>query len=133
MGRASRPRRQRVLHRASRLTSTAWRLGTLRRALRARRSDLLERVALAAGDQRHLCGDTHLFIGSDRRSVPARGGVVVRRLTATTVAATILVAVTGCLTPLRSQPPLAPVPVPASPLVGVYEPGGLGTWSGIAE
>jgi hypothetical protein len=44
-----------------------------------------------------------------------------------------LVAVTGCLTPLTSQPPLTQVPAPASPLVGVYEPGAPGSWSPIAE
>jgi hypothetical protein len=44
-----------------------------------------------------------------------------------------LLAVTGCLTPLTSQQPLTPVPAPASPLVGVYEPGAPGSWSQIAE
>ena len=51
---------------------------------------------------------------------------MVRRFTITAVVAAILLAVTGCLTPLTSQPPqptppkqLAPVPTPASPLVGV--------------
>jgi len=44
-----------------------------------------------------------------------------------------LLAATGCLTPLTSQQPLTPVPTPASPLVGVYEPGAPGSWSGIAE
>jgi mannan endo-1,4-beta-mannosidase len=42
------------------------------------------------------------------------------------------VAATGCLTPLRSQQPLAPAAVPASPLVGVYEPGSPGSWSNVA-
>jgi mannan endo-1,4-beta-mannosidase len=53
----------------------------------------------------------------------------VRGLSATAVVVTVLLAATGCLTPLRSQPPLTPVPVPASPLVGVYEPGVPGSWS----
>jgi hypothetical protein len=44
-----------------------------------------------------------------------------------------LLAATGCLTPLTSQQPLTPVPTPASPLVGVYEPGAPGSWSQIAE
>jgi hypothetical protein len=42
-----------------------------------------------------------------------------------------LLAATGCLTPLTSQPPLTPVPTPANPLVGVYEPGAPGSWSPI--
>jgi mannan endo-1,4-beta-mannosidase len=45
----------------------------------------------------------------------------------------MLLAVTGCLTPLTSQQPLTPVPVPASPLVGVYEPGAASSWSHITE
>ena len=56
-----------------------------------------------------------------------------RRLTVGVVAATVLLAATGCLTPLRSQQPLTPVPTPASPLVGVYEPGSPGSWSEITE
>ncbi|HTX85358.1 MAG TPA: glycosyl hydrolase [Streptosporangiaceae bacterium] len=48
-------------------------------------------------------------------------------------AAVVLLAVTGCLTPLTSQPPLTPVPVPASPLVGVFEPGAPGSWSQITQ
>ena len=48
------------------------------------------------------------------------------------VAAVLLVSV-GCLTPLTSQQPLTPVPAPAHPLVGVYEPGAPGSWSDIAE
>ena len=55
-----------------------------------------------------------------------------RRLTIT-VAAIVLLAVQGCLTPLTSQQSLTPVPVPASPLAGVYEPGAPGSWSNIAE
>ena len=45
----------------------------------------------------------------------------------------VLLASTGCLTPLTSQQPLTPVPTPASPLVGVYEPGAPGGWSQIEE
>ena len=56
-----------------------------------------------------------------------------RRLKVAAVAATVLLAATGCLTPLTSQQPLTPVPTPASPLVGVYEPGAPSTWSGITE
>ena len=56
-----------------------------------------------------------------------------RRLTVAAVAATVLLAAAGCLTPLRSQQPLTPVPTPAGPLVGVYEPGSPGSWSEITE
>jgi Glycosyl hydrolase family 26 len=55
----------------------------------------------------------------------------VRRVTLLAAVATILLAATGCLTPLRSQQPLTPVPVPASPLVGVYQPGAPESWSKI--
>jgi mannan endo-1,4-beta-mannosidase len=56
------------------------------------------------------------------------------RVTAATVAAAALsLAVTGCLTPLTAQQPLTPVPAPASPLVGVYEPGVPGSWSPVAR
>jgi mannan endo-1,4-beta-mannosidase len=58
---------------------------------------------------------------------------VVRRGTVAAVVATISLAATGCLTPLRSQQPLTPVPVPASPLVGVYEPGAPASWSPVRE
>jgi hypothetical protein len=57
----------------------------------------------------------------------------VRRVTVAAIVAAVLLAATGCLTPLRSQQPLTPVPTPASPLVGVYEPGAPGSWSQIAE
>jgi mannan endo-1,4-beta-mannosidase len=57
----------------------------------------------------------------------------VRRLAVAAVAAAVLLAATGCLTPLTSQQPLTPVPTPASPLVGVYEPGTPGSWSPITE
>ncbi len=55
-----------------------------------------------------------------------------RRLTVAAALAAVLLAVTGCLTPLTSQQPLTPVPVPARPLVGVYEPGAPASWSPIA-
>jgi Glycosyl hydrolase family 26 len=57
----------------------------------------------------------------------------VRRVTLVAAVATILVAASGCLTPLTSQQPLTPVPVPASPLVGVYQPGVPESWSKITE
>jgi mannan endo-1,4-beta-mannosidase len=57
----------------------------------------------------------------------------VRTGTAAAVAATVLLAATGCLTPLTSQRPLTPVPAPVRPLVGVYEPGAPGGWSQIAQ
>jgi len=57
----------------------------------------------------------------------------VRRVMVAAAAAVVLLAVTGCLTPLTSQPPLTPVPVPASPLVGVFEPGAPGSWSQITQ
>jgi mannan endo-1,4-beta-mannosidase len=57
----------------------------------------------------------------------------VRRVTIAAILAAVLLAVTGCLTPLTSQQPLTPVPAPANPLVGVYEPGAPGSWSQIAE
>ena len=56
-----------------------------------------------------------------------------RRVTVAAIVAAVLLAATGCLTPLTSQQPLTPVPTPASPLVGVYEPGAPGSWSQIAE
>ena len=56
-----------------------------------------------------------------------------RIVTVAATVAAVLLAVTGCLTPLTSQQPLTPVPAPASPLVGVYEPGVPGSWSGVAE
>lgn len=55
-----------------------------------------------------------------------------RRGAVAAVVTTVLLTATGCLTPLRSQQPLTPVPTPASPLVGVYEPGTPGSWSPIA-
>jgi len=58
---------------------------------------------------------------------------VVRRLTVAAVVATVVLAVTGCLTPLTSPQRLAPVPTPASPLVGVYEAGALGSWSQVTQ
>ena len=56
-----------------------------------------------------------------------------RRIMVAAMVATVLAAAAGCLTPLTSQQPLTPVPVPASPLVGVYEPGVPGSWSKITE
>ena len=58
---------------------------------------------------------------------------MVRRLTVAAVVATVVLAVTGCLTPLTSQQGPAPVPAPVSPLVGVYEPGAPGSWSQITQ
>lgn len=58
---------------------------------------------------------------------------MVRRLTVAAVVATVVLAVTGCLTPLTSPQRLAPVPTPASPLVGVYEAGALGSWSQVTQ
>ena len=70
------------------------------------------------------------------------------------MAVAISLSVTACLTPLRSQQPapsppapsrtapsrhspparpLTPVPAPANPLVGVYEPNALVNWSQVAE
>jgi len=57
----------------------------------------------------------------------------VRRVTIAAIVVAVLLAATGCLTPLTSQQPLTPVPAPANPLVGVYEPGAPGSWSQIAE
>jgi len=59
---------------------------------------------------------------------------VVRRVTLAAVMASVLLGVTGCLTPLTPPTPkqvLTPVPTPATPLVGVYEPGVPGSWSDI--
>jgi mannan endo-1,4-beta-mannosidase len=62
-----------------------------------------------------------------------------RVVVAAAAAVAISLGITGCLTPLTSQhpsaspQPLRPVPVPESPLVGVYEPGAPGSWSPIAE
>jgi mannan endo-1,4-beta-mannosidase len=62
----------------------------------------------------------------------------VRRAALAVTAAAILLGATGCLTPLTSQQPskpvpLRPVPTPAGPLVGVFEPDAPGSWSQIAE
>jgi hypothetical protein len=57
----------------------------------------------------------------------------VRRVTVAAIAGAVLLAATGCLTPLTSQPPLTAVPAPANPLAGVYAPGAPGSWSRIAE
>jgi len=48
----------------------------------------------------------------------------------------IMLAVTGCLTPLTPptpRPRLTPVPSPAHPLVGVFEPDAPNSWSDVAE
>ncbi|HXW43805.1 MAG TPA: glycosyl hydrolase [Streptosporangiaceae bacterium] len=52
---------------------------------------------------------------------------------AAAAAATLLLAVAGCLTPLTAQPARRPVPVPARPMVGVFEPDAPGSWSQVAE
>jgi ketosteroid isomerase-like protein len=57
----------------------------------------------------------------------------VRMVTVAALVAAVMLAVAGCLTPLTSQQPLTPVPAPASPLVGVYEPGVPGSWSPVAH
>jgi hypothetical protein len=54
-------------------------------------------------------------------------------VTVAAIAGAVLLAVTGCLTPLREPVPLTPVPAPVSPLVGVYEPGSPNSWTHIAE
>lgn len=56
-----------------------------------------------------------------------------RRVTIAAIVPAVLLAATGCLTPLTSQQPLTPVPTPTNPLVGVYEPGAPGSWSHCAE
>ena len=58
-----------------------------------------------------------------------------RMVTVAAMVAAVLLAVTtaGCLTPLTSREPLRPVPVPARPLVGVYEPSATGSWSDVAR
>ena len=58
-----------------------------------------------------------------------------RMVTVAAMAAVLLLASmsAGCLTPLTSQQPLTPVPVPERPLVGVYEPSVPGNWSDIAR
>lgn len=56
-----------------------------------------------------------------------------RMVAVAALVAAVFLACTGCLTPLTSRPPLTPVPAPASPLTGVYEPGAPGSWSGVAE
>ena len=58
----------------------------------------------------------------------------VRRVTAAAVVSAVWL--TGCASPVTrpSQPPSpAPVSAPAGPLVGVYEPGVPGSWSGLSE
>jgi len=67
------------------------------------------------------------------RAIGRPSRVAVRRVAVAAAAAAVLLAVTGCLTPLTSQPPLTPVPTPASPLVGFFEPDAPASWSQIAE
>jgi mannan endo-1,4-beta-mannosidase len=57
---------------------------------------------------------------------------VVRMGIVAAIVVAVLLAVTGCLTPLTSQQLLKSVPVPASPLAGVYEPGSPASWSDIS-
>jgi hypothetical protein len=62
----------------------------------------------------------------------------VPRVALAAAAVAIVLAVTGCLTPLtpqqpRTPVPLTPVPTPASPLIGVFEPSAPGSWSQISE
>ncbi len=74
--------------------------------------------------------------GSPAIAWPARGRrrrVAVRRAALAAAVFAVLLAVTGCLTPLTAQAPLRPVPAPASPLVGVFEPDAPGSWSQIAR
>jgi len=76
--------------------------------------------------------------GDDSQARTAIGRVAVRWVTTGALAAAILLAVTGCLTPLTAPtPPPSPVPltqapVPVHPLVGVYEHGAPGSYSPIA-
>ncbi|HEX9039587.1 MAG TPA: glycosyl hydrolase [Trebonia sp.] len=56
-----------------------------------------------------------------------------RVVTVAAMLVAVLLASAGCMTPLTAQQPLAPVPAPASPLVGVYAPGAPGGWSNVAE
>jgi mannan endo-1,4-beta-mannosidase len=61
---------------------------------------------------------------------------LVRRVAVALEVLGLVLAVTGCLTPLTPQQPrqpLKPVPVPASPLLGVYEPQSPASWSQITE
>lgn len=82
-------------------------------------------------------------VASERRPVspwhhgPVRGRVGGRKIAVAATAAAIVLGVAGCLTPLTSQQPpkqvpLTPVPTPAGPLVGVYEPGAPGSWSPVS-
>jgi Glycosyl hydrolase family 26 len=49
------------------------------------------------------------------------------------IMAVVMLVSTGCHTQLTSRRLLASVPTPASPLVGVYEPGAPGSWSQITH
>jgi mannan endo-1,4-beta-mannosidase len=65
----------------------------------------------------------------------------VRTVSIATIVAAVTLAVAGCLAPLTTQQPLppasrkllTPVSAPASPLVGVYEPGAPVSWSQVAK
>jgi hypothetical protein len=80
-----------------------------------------------------------LLLLSARRSNARRGGVVSRPGILAAMSVAVLLGITGCLTPLTAQrptpspQPLAPVPAPASPLIGVYEPSAPGSWSQITQ
>ena len=73
----------------------------------------------------------------------AMRAVAGRRITTAAAAAAIALAVTGCLTPLTAPQhpssvpgtpvPLTPAPVPAHPLVGVYEQGAPPSYSPITK
>lgn len=58
---------------------------------------------------------------------------MVRMVKIAAVMAAVMLVSTGCHTQLTSRRLLASVPVPASPLVGVYEPGAPGSWSQVAQ
>jgi len=99
---------------------------------RAAGSDAVHRTAAAtthglAAARRAISGAAHVAVrgGVAHVAVPRAG------LAAAAVAA--LLVVSGCLTPLTSQPPLRPVPAPARPLVGVFEPDAPRSWQQIAE
>jgi Glycosyl hydrolase family 26 len=65
--------------------------------------------------------------------------VRLRTVAVAAAAAALVLGVAGCLTPLTAQPsptarqPLTPVPAPASPLVGVFEPDAPASWSQVAK
>jgi Glycosyl hydrolase family 26 len=78
--------------------------------------------------------ELHAGAGHARQPGTARRArAIPPRIAGAAAAAAVLLTVTGCLTPLTSQPPLTQVPVPAGPLVGVYEPGTPASWSPITD